>query len=132
MNKKLYVLMLCLFSVSIIAKLTGSLTEEAITERFKPEGNVEVSGAAVVSESKAQDPAKIYKKFCSVCHESGFAGAPRYKNKGDWQARAAKGLDTLTEDAFHGIRSMPAKGNCQSCSKEEIRDVVNFMLDAIK
>ena len=51
----------------------------------------------------------------------------------EWGQRLAdKGMDTLTANAISGINSMPAKGTCASCSDEDIRDTIQYILDNSK
>lgn len=117
------------------AKLTGSLSVDAITERLKPMGQVNVSGA--VAEVKAvpggpRTPKDIYDHNCKTCHQTGLAGAPKFGNKGDWAPRTSQGLDTLVKAAWSGIRGMPPKGNCFDCTEAEIKETVQYMTDASK
>lgn len=127
--------MLCIISTLVFADLTGSLSKEAIDARLQPVGTVNISG--VVAE-QAQDtgqggPEKIYQRYCSACHASGFAGAPMRGNKKDWAPRILKGLEQLTEDAWHGLNgTMPPKGNCAKCTKEEIKATVKMLVDDVK
>ena len=130
---------LCIGVVPLaVAKLTGSLSEEAIAERLKTVGTVKVEGAAARAareQAAAQvgGPESIYSKNCKQCHKTGLSGAPKLGDKAAWEERiAAQGLDTLVERAWTGFKAMPPKGNCLKCSKEEIRATVEFMLDSIK
>jgi|TARA_B100001094_G_scaffold156041_1_gene151000 cytochrome c5 len=74
---------------------------------------------------------EIYDDGCAVCHDSGLAGAPMMGNKGQWEARQAKGYEMLVNNAYNGINGMPAKGLCADCTKEEIGIAVQYMLDTI-
>lgn len=136
-----YSLVICggiLISTLAIAKLSGSLSVEAITERLKPIGEVYINGAPDPSSQPAAvvagagDPKNIYDNNCKMCHQTGVAGAPKFGNKADWAPRAAQGLDTLVKAALTGIRAMPPKGNCLTCTPEEIKATVEYMLDAAK
>ena len=64
----------------------------------------------------------------SACHDAGVAGAPKIGVAADWADRIAQGEDTLVEHAINGIRGMPPKGTCMSCSDEEIRLAVEYMV----
>lgn len=115
--------------------LTGSLAEDAIRERLKPKGEVTVSNqdqsgtAATVEKEKSAK--SIYKDNCHMCHHSGLAGAPRWGKKADWTNRMDQGIDGLTDRAYKGFKAMPPKGNCISCSKEDIRKTVEYMLESL-
>ena len=74
---------------------------------------------------------EIYEEGCAMCHDSGLAGAPMMGNKGQWEARQAKGYEMLVNNAYNGINGMPAKGLCADCTKEEIGIAVQYMLDTI-
>ena len=71
------------------------------------------------------------KAGCAACHDAGVAGAPMMGNKGQWEARQAKGYEMLVNNAYNGINGMPAKGLCADCTKEEIGIAVQYMLDTI-
>ena len=86
--------------------------------------NVAAVGGARSAES-------IYTSGCAACHDGGIAGAPKMGNKGQWEARQAKGYEMLVNNAYNGINGMPAKGLCVDCTKEEIGIAVQYMLDTI-
>ncbi len=119
------------------ARLTGSLSTEAIIERLQPLGKVNVEGAdAAAARQQATagsgGPKSIYENNCKMCHQTGVAGAPKLSNKADWAPRIAQGVDTLVKTAISGIRAMPPKGNCLKCTEDEIKQTVQFMIDAAK
>lgn len=72
---------------------------------------------------------EIYQQYCSVCHASGLAGAPKFQSKEDWSARMKqKHLDGLVDSAIKGINAMPAKGTCQACFAADIREAIKYMV----
>lgn len=76
------------------------------------------------------DPARTYAQSCAACHNSGAAGAPRFGNSADWSARLEKGMDTLVEHTINGFNNiMPPKGMCFTCSDDDLRAVVQYILD---
>merc|ERR1711976_642710 len=84
--------MLVFFSSVSIANLSGSLSEEAIEERFNPMFGVHIKSLdnnSVSAEKKTKkiSPKKIYVKNCAMCHNSGLAGAPKRKDKAAWATR---------------------------------------------
>ena len=128
-----------LFSPSAVeAKLTGSLSVEAITERLQPVGKVSIDGASASASPLATaivgvgEPKDIYEHNCKMCHQTGLAGAPKFGNKADWQPRIDQGLDVLLQAAWSGIRAMPPKGNCLKCTQDDIKKTIQFMVDATK
>lgn len=114
-----------------------------IKNRIKPFGQVRVeqdaslnahAPTAVVKEA-AQDKEKvlsakaIYEQHCAVCHRSGLAGAPIYRNSQQWKPRlSAKSMDELTSSAVKGINAMPPKGACNACNDDDIRRAIEYML----
>jgi cytochrome c5 len=105
---------------------------EAIIE----EPAVEVEAAPAMEESPAAEPAaqaaasgeEIYQKSCQTCHAAGIAGAPKFGDKEAWAPRIAKGTDALMESVMNGLNAMPAKGACMSCSDEELRSAMEYMV----
>ena len=84
------------------------------------------SANALIDDARA-----IYEKGCAACHSAGVAGAPMLGNKNQWSNRSLKGTQQLTQNAWDGIGGMPAKGLCQTCSFEEIKLAVQYMLEKI-
>ena len=71
----------------------------------------------------------IYQTHCTVCHASGLAGAPKYQSKEDWLPRCEqKHLKGLVESAIKGLNAMPAKGTCESCQENDIREAILYMV----
>jgi cytochrome c5 len=130
------VLMLVFFSSVSIANLSGSLSEEAIEERFNPMFGVNIknldNSIPVEKTSKKISPKKIYVKNCAMCHNSGLAGAPKRKDKAAWAPRIKQGIDTLLKHAITGINGMPARGNCLSCTDDELLETIKFMIKDVK
>jgi len=118
------------------AKLTGSLSEDAITERMQPMGKVNVENAGATNAPAAVagvgGPKDIFEHNCKMCHATGLAGAPKFGNKADWAPRIAQGEDTLVKAAISGIRAMPPKGNCLQCTEADIKATVEYMINAAK
>lgn len=80
--------------------------------------------------SEGFDPARTYTQSCAACHNSGAAGAPRMGNSADWTARLEKGMDVLVEHTINGFNNiMPPKGMCFTCSDDELRAIVQYILD---
>lgn len=108
--------------------------EQEIIDRIKPVGEVCIQGksncaapvAAVASGPRSGE--QVYGASCVACHDSGLAGAPKIGVAADWAPRIAQGEETLVGNALHGIRGMPPKGTCMSCSEEEIKLAVEYMV----
>ncbi len=74
----------------------------------------------------------VYESKCDVCHATGAAGAPKFGNATDWAPRIKEGLPKLYEHAIKGFNAMPAKGTCATCSDQQIKDAVDYMVDHSK
>ncbi len=74
------------------------------------------------------DAERTYMQSCFACHNSGAAGAPRVGNAADWSARIEKGMDTLLTNTINGINAMPAKGLCFTCTDDDLKAVVEYMI----
>ena len=89
------------------------------------------SGGKTVAGFKNVDLAVGKKRFestCIACHGSGVAGAPKFGNKSDWAPRIAQGPETMLKRALSGYKGMPPKGTCGSCSEQEIKDAIAYMV----
>ena len=71
---------------------------------------------------------KIYQQYCSSCHTSGAAGAPMLTDAERWNEILNDGVEVVYQNAIHGIGAMPAKGLCASCSDDDIKSTVDYML----
>lgn len=111
-------------------------SERAVIERITMAGHVCLEGdpcaAAVVAAPAAggapRSGDEVVSAVCAGCHNAGVMGAPVIGNKGQWGARIAQGKSTLYTHAIGGIRGMPAKGGCGTCSDDEIKAAVDVMI----
>ena len=98
-----------------------------------------VESAAAAAETGTQTAAgtnsagegeAVYKKACISCHMTGAAGAPKLGDKSAWEPRIGKGIDALVESAMNGVpgTAMVAKGACTSCSDDDIRAAIEYMV----
>lgn len=72
---------------------------------------------------------ETYQKYCTVCHQSGLAGAPKFRSKSDWGPRCQqKKIKGLVQSAIKGINAMPAKGTCEACKADEILEAIQYMV----
>lgn len=114
---------------------------ESIVDRIKKVGEVCIEGEACASEASAStmalasagggDVESNYNKSCATCHNAGVAGAPKFGEPGAWDDRLAKGMDVLYANGINGLPpAMPAKGMCFSCSDDDIKALVDYMIEA--
>ncbi len=83
--------------------------------------------------AQAQSGKAVYDKACVACHAAGIAGAPKFGNAQDWQARLARGAAALYKVALEGnTRGMPPRGGRLDLSDGEVKAAVDYMLAAVK
>ena len=94
--------------------------------------DTDVQGVQLAQVSEGFDPEARYMIACFACHSTGAAGAPRALpgNAEDWELRLEKGLDVVVENTVTGIGTMPPKGLCFDCTPEELRAIVEYMIES--
>jgi cytochrome c5 len=116
-----------------------------VEDRIKPVGMLAIAGVTPVNASEgaadtmvaanadaaSKSPAELY-TACAACHDAGVLNAPKLGDKAGWSERMGKGLDTLYANAINGIGGMPAKGGRADYSDDDIKVVVDYMLDSVK
>ena len=132
--------------VIIAGKLTSDVSdykpEEIVLENIKPVGQVYIAGEsdpeaapaadAVVASSGPKSGEAIYNGSCASCHGTGAAGAPKLGDKAAWEARIAQGLDQLLSTAISGKGAMPPRGTCATCSDEDLRIAIEYMVSKVQ
>jgi cytochrome c5 len=108
--------------VSVLAVMSGSLSADT----SKPV----VMQLAQLSENF--DVERAYMQSCWACHNSGAAGAPKVGDAAAWGARMEKGMDAVVTNAMNGLNAMPAKGMCFTCTNDDIKALVQYMVDNSK
>jgi cytochrome c5 len=81
-------------------------------------------------EMKQDGGQATYEHFCINCHQEGVAGAPKFRNKTDWEPRLANNrtINELVNSAVNGLNTMPPKGTCFECTEEDLRAAIHYML----
>jgi len=85
------------------------------------------SGTSLVSVEE-----KIYSETCSACHANDALGAPVLGDKDAWSEVLKKGVDVVQKNALNGINGMPPKGGNMDLTDEQLKSVVNFMIQSSK
>jgi len=80
------------------------------------------------TQTASAEGQKIYQASCQACHATGAAGAPKLGDKDAWAPRIAKGNDALLSSVKNGLKAMPPKGACMSCSEDELRAAMEYMV----
>lgn len=89
-------------------------------------------GAATERHSAPAPPADpqiatLYNRSCRSCHAGGSGGAPRTGDTAAWEARWAKGADTLLDHTIGGYKGMPPMGMCTDCNESQFRSLIEYM-----
>lgn len=93
------------------------------------QNTLDSSAEATSKTSAPVEPGQaVYRKYCSVCHAQGIAGAPKTGLQISWQKQVDQGWATLMKHAVAGYKGMPAKGYCMKCSEHDIEEAVEYML----
>ncbi|WP_279243546.1 c-type cytochrome [Candidatus Litorirhabdus singularis] len=138
MIKSLKTLAICTLAVmfSLSAMALSEKQRMEIEDRIKPVGKVCLQGdndcgaVAVAASSGPRSGEDVYNAACMACHSTGAGGAPMRGDVTAWADRIAKGPDALYDSGINGFGvGMIAKGGCMSCSDEEVRAAVDFMVD---
>ena len=133
--------------VIIATKLTSDVTEykpdEVVVENIKPVGEVYIAGesepeaapapaadaAATTAAAGPKSGEQVYNSNCVACHGTGAAGAPKLGDSAAWAPRIAAGMDSLLANATNGLKAMPPKGLCMTCSEAELQGAVEYMVN---
>ncbi|MGI9250065.1 MAG: c-type cytochrome [Pseudohongiellaceae bacterium] len=78
------------------------------------------------------DVEATYMASCFACHSTGAAGAPKVgpDSAEAWTPRLEKGFDAVVQSVIDGLNTMPPKGLCLTCNDDELRAVVQYMVDS--
>lgn len=81
------------------------------------------------TQTAPADGRMIFQTFCHACHTMGIAGAPKLGDKAAWKPRIAKGGDALLSSVKNGLNAMPPNGACANCSDDQLRLVIEYMVE---
>jgi len=73
-----------------------------------------------------------YKASCAACHDSGVAGAPVIGKADEWKSRIAAGKAALYDHAINGLNGMPPRGGNMELSDDQIKAIVDYMIQPKK
>ncbi|HBA28090.1 MAG TPA: cytochrome-c oxidase, cbb3-type subunit III [Gammaproteobacteria bacterium] len=95
----------------------------------KPKPKKVVASAAAPTAKAGRGGKELYAK-CQGCHNVGVGGAPKYGDKAAWAPRIKRGMDDLLKVAKAGKGMMPPKGTCMDCTDDELRAVIQYMMES--
>ena len=115
---------------------TDSITPPSHLPRYAlketPEFNTNVEAPVLKSKGGGADMSKAYKASCAACHDNEATGAPVIGDKDAWASRVKAGMDTVYTHAIKGFNGMPPKGGNMSLSDEEVKKIVDYMVNKSK
>lgn len=117
-----------MFKMNLLMKTVGLMAAATLaTANFANEAEQPFQIAQLTDGFNAEN---TYMASCFACHSTGAAGAPKVGagNAAVWEARLEKGMDTIVSNAINGVNTMPAKGLCFTCTDEDIRAIVEYMV----
>ena len=86
---------------------------------------------AAATGKPARSGASIYSVSCASCHTYGMRGAPKLTDKAAWAPRLAQQPGTLVTHVIKGLGWMPPRGTCTTCSDEDIKAAVDYMVSRL-
>ena len=137
LNKQVAVLV-ALLAMAVSAWALTDKQQQDMEARIAPAGKVCLQGdsscgAAVASAGGAEKSGEeVYTASCQGCHATGAGNAPKFGDVAAWAPRIDQGMETLHTNAIQGLNNvgmMPAKGLCMSCSDDEIKAAVDYMVE---
>lgn len=127
------------------AAASADMSAAAVEARIAPVGKLNTGAPIAVAAAPAPAAAApaaarsgdaVYNASCVACHGTGAAGAPKLGDKAAWGDRIAQGMDTLVTHAIGGFQGktgvMPPRGTCGTCSDDELKAAVEYMVSQAK
>lgn len=136
--KKQVVALVALLALAVSAWALTDKQQQEMEARIAPAGKVCLQGdsscgAAVASAGGGEKSGEdVYAASCQGCHASGAGNAPKFGDVAAWAPRIEQGKDTLYTHAIEGLNNvgmMPAKGLCMSCSDDEVKAAVDYIVE---
>jgi cytochrome c5 len=133
-------IILIIIATNLTTDVSEYKPEEVVIENIKPVGKVNVAGETAPEPAPAQTAAaetaaaapksgdQVYNGSCVACHATGAAGAPKLGDTAAWAPRIAAGMDSLVTNATNGLNAMPPKGLCMTCSDDELKAAIEYMV----
>jgi len=101
---------------------SDQLSAQAVSERIRPVGVVEIKDASDLASLKTGE--QVFSGQCSACHATGALGAPKLGDAAAWASRIKSGFDALLHSALAGKGQMPPQGGGDFSDFEIARAVV--------
>ena len=101
---------------------SDGLGKQAVAERIRPVGRVEIKDASDMASMKTGE--QVFGAQCTACHGAGVAGAPKFGDAAAWGPRLGQGFAALLNSALKGKGAMGPQGGGDFSDFEIARAVV--------
>jgi len=110
-TKSVLILATAMYATATLADISDALQIAQLSDGFNPE--------------------QKYMASCFACHSTGAAGAPKVGDgmAVEWEPRLEKGLEAVVANTVNGLNTMPAKGLCFDCTDDDLRAIVQYMIE---
>lgn len=123
-----------------VAEVTAPVGEVTVAgEEVMEEATVEVAAADSAAAEASDNPGKtIFNGVCAACHGVAAMASmvPQQGDAAAWEARIAKGMDTLYENAINGFTGdmgmMPARGMNPKLTDDEVKAAVDYIISTLQ
>uniref|UniRef100_UPI0040485ED5 c-type cytochrome n=1 Tax=Aliarcobacter sp. TaxID=2321116 RepID=UPI0040485ED5 len=86
-----------------------------------------------IENSDSVKPGQVtYETSCSPCHGNPAIGAPVLGDKDAWAEVMTKGLDKVYHNGINGINGMPPKGGNMDLTDDQMKEVIDYMINSSK
>lgn len=68
-----------------------------------------------------------YQQYCSRCHDTGAANAPRRGDVASWEKRLRKGKPAIIQSVIRGPVAMPPRGGCTECTDQDLGLLLDYL-----
>lgn len=105
---------------------------QSTANRIAPVGKFSATTVAAAPAAAIELTVEDMYVSCAACHATGAAGAPVTGTAADWSDRINKGIDTLYSHAINGINAMPARGGNSTLTDDNVKAIVDYMIEQSK
>jgi cytochrome c len=74
----------------------------------------------------------LYNSNCKLCHGNDTMGAPAVGDADAWVKVMEKGSEEVMKNAINGTGGMPPKGGNMDLTDDQIKEMLDFMIDSSK
>ena len=106
--------------------------KNGLTTGFNPPLSTERSWPQEETDKKLTRAEKNYNETCMACHANEAIGAPVVGDKELWNERLKLGIQTIYNHAINGFNAMPPKGGNMDLTDEEVKAIVDWMINNSK